>query len=200
MSPLTPFESLLNRNIAQSSAAQLACRKLEGKSLSITVSGTPLQFSLKSVGERVVLASGTDAAADARLTGSPLALARLTRDRTALTSQSVHIEGDAEVAQGFAELLQAAKPDLEEELSRLIGDVAAHQLGQAARTLFRFGERAGNTFARNLSEFLQEESRDLPTRTEADEFVAAVDTLRDDVERMGARIDRLERARLGDSA
>lgn len=197
MSPLAPFESILNRNIASSSAAQSACRKLEGKSLSISLSGTPLHVTLKSLGDRVAMAASQDTAASARLKGTPLALVRLLRDRSALTSQSVHIEGDAEVVQAFAELLRSSRPDLEEELSRLIGDVAAHQIGEAARGVLRFGAHARDTFARNVSEFLQEESRDLANRTEADEFIAAVDTLRDDVERLAARIERLERARVG---
>ena len=193
MSPLTPFESILNRNIANSSAARLACRKLEGKSLSLALSGTPFQFTMKSLGDRMAIAAAQNVAANARLRGTPLTLVRLLRDRTAVTSQSLHIEGDAEVAQAFADLLGTARPDLEEELSRLVGDVAAHQIGEAARGFLRFGERARDTFARNVAEFLQEESRDLVTRTEADEFVAAVDTLRDDVERTIARIERLER-------
>jgi ubiquinone biosynthesis protein UbiJ len=193
MSPLAPFESILNRNIANSSVAQTACRKLEGKSLTITLTGTPLHVTLKSLGDRVALAASQDTAANAYLKGTPLSLLGLLRDRSALTSQSVHIEGDAEVVQAYAELLRASRPDLEEELSRFVGDVAAHQIGEAARGLLRFGTRARDTFVRNLGEFLQEESRDLVSRTEADEFIAAVDTLRDDVERLAARIERLER-------
>ena len=197
MSPLTPFEALLNRNIANSSAAQSACRKLEGKSLTIVLSGTPLQFTLKSLGDRVSIAAAADVSANAKLRGTPLSLLRLMRERTAGTTQNVYIEGDAEVVQTYADLLHAAQPDLEEELARLVGDVAAHQIGEAARSVLRFGERARDTFARNVAEFLQEESRDLVTRTEADEFVRDVETLRDDVERLSARLDRLERMRIG---
>ena len=93
----------------------------------------------------------------------------------AIRGGSVHIEGDAEVAQAFSELLKQARPDLEEELSRVIGDVAAHQVGNVARAALGFGQRAADTFTQNVAEFLQEESRDVPTRTEADEFIAAVD-------------------------
>jgi ubiquinone biosynthesis protein UbiJ len=113
--------------------------------------------------------------------------------QTALRSGAVHIEGDAEVAQTFSELLQHARPDLEEELSRVVGDVTAHQVGNAARSALAFGRRAADTFAQNVAEYLQEEGRDLPTRIEADEFITAVDKLRDDVERFDARLAHLER-------
>jgi ubiquinone biosynthesis protein UbiJ len=108
----------------------------------------------------------------------------------------VHIEGDAEVAQAFSELLKHARPDLEEELSRVVGDVAAHQIGNIARSALAFGRRASDTFARNVAEYLQEEGRDLPTRIEADEFIAGVDAIRDDVDRLEARLVLLEARRL----
>jgi ubiquinone biosynthesis accessory factor UbiJ len=110
-------------------------------------------------------------------------------------SGGLRIEGDAEVAQAFRDLMQAAKPDVEEELSRLIGDVAAHQLSRFAQDAMDLGRRIGRTFAQNVSEFLQEESRDVVTRVEVDEFNHAVDKLRDDVERAAARLERLERMR-----
>ncbi|HEY5807796.1 MAG TPA: hypothetical protein VIT67_07495, partial [Povalibacter sp.] len=95
----------------------------------------------------------------------------------------------------FSELLKHARPDLEEELSRVIGDVAAHQVGNVARSVLAFGRRATDTFSQNIAEYLQEEGRDLPTRVEADEFIAGVDTLRDDVERVAARLSLLESRR-----
>ena len=78
-------------------------------------------------------------------------------------------------------------------MSRLIGDVAAHQIGNTVRSLFGFGRRLGDTFLTNVGEYLSEESRDVPSRTEADEFIRDVDTLRDDVERFDARLSALER-------
>lgn len=43
----------------------------------------------------------------------------------------------------------------------------------------------------NLAEYLQEESRVLPGPLELENFFADVDTLRDDVERLAARVQRL---------
>jgi ubiquinone biosynthesis accessory factor UbiJ len=114
-----------------------------------------------------------------------------------LRGGAVHIEGDAEVAQTFSELLKAAQPDLEEELSRVVGDVAAHQVGNAARTALRFARRAHDTFLQNVAEYLQEEGRDVPNRTEAEEFLHGVDRLRDDVDRLEARLKLLEAAAQG---
>ena len=198
---LLPLESVLNRNIAASFAARQLCRRLQGKVLAIQLSGLPTGLPnglyFHSTGDALSVATRHESPADATLSGTPLSLFKLASARSvaALRSGGVHIEGSTDVAQGFSELFAAAKPDLEEELSRVIGDVAAHQVGNAARAFLAFGQRAANTFAQNMGEYLQEEGRDVPARTEADELYADVDRLRDDVERLDARLDLLEKQR-----
>jgi ubiquinone biosynthesis accessory factor UbiJ len=103
------------------------------------------------------------------------------------------INGDAEIAEGFQELLRAARPELEEELSRHIGDVAAHQVGNVIRGVTGWGRNAAATFAANVGEYLQEEGRDLVTRTEMDEFLREVDEQRETADRLEARVARLAR-------
>jgi ubiquinone biosynthesis protein UbiJ len=191
---LERLESLLNRNIADSRRAQALCRQLDGRVVSLAVQGTPVTLHFKADGGRIALAPRHDGAADASLSGTPIALLALAGPRAerALRGGGVRIEGDAEVAQKFQELLRQAKPDVEEELARVIGDVAAHRVARFARGLLDWGRRTGGSFAGTVAEFLQEEGRDVPTRTEVEEFLAGVDGLRDDVERLEARLSRLE--------
>ena len=66
-----------------------------------------------------------------------------------------------------------------------------------AREAVDFGRRAGDTLARNVAEYLTEESRDVPARIEAEEFFDAVDRLRESVDRLEARVDHAERAKGG---
>jgi len=191
---LSAIESTLNRNIANSSAARGLCTKLSGKSVRVVLVGVPLQVKLHAENERVVLTRDETSAVDATLSGSPLGLLNLAGNQpeSALRGGSVRIEGDAEVAQAFRNLLKAAAPDIEEELSRIVGDVAAHQLGNTVRSMLGFGKRVGETFIQNVGEYLSEEGRDVPSKTEADEFMHAVDVLRDDAERFEARLAALE--------
>ena len=44
----------------------------------------------------------------------------------------------------------------------------------------------------NIREYLQEESRDVPSRYEVEQFTGKLDALRDDVDRFEARLKRLE--------
>jgi ubiquinone biosynthesis protein UbiJ len=112
-----------------------------------------------------------------------------------LRAGGAQVTGDAEIAQGFQRLFEAAQPDFEEELSRLTGDVAAHHLANLARGAADFGRRARDTFAQNVAEYLTEESHDVPYRAEVEDFVNGVDSLRESTDRLEARIAGLERGR-----
>lgn len=192
---LRPVEALLNRSIADSASAQALCRRLDGRTLAVHLAGPELSVYCRVDGKALHLSTTHEGKADASISGSPLSLLGLVAKspESQVRSGVVRIEGDAEAAQGFQNLLKAARPDLEEELSRLVGDVAAHQIGSFARGVFKAGQRAATTFGQNLGEYLQEESRDVPTRLEVNEFTSDVDRLRDAVERAEARLALLER-------
>ncbi len=194
---LERLEAVLNRNVAESRRAQALARQLDGRVMSLTVEGTPLAFYFRADGGRLSLASSHEGAADASLSGTPIALLALAGPGAegALRGGGVRIEGNAEVAQKFRDLLAESKPDFEEELARVLGDVAARQVANIARGFLDWGRKASGSLTTNVVEFLQEEGRDVPTRVEVEEFLEAVDHLRDDADRLEARLARLESLR-----
>jgi ubiquinone biosynthesis protein UbiJ len=191
---LSRLEELLNRNVAESRRAQALCRQLDGRAIELEVRDTPFRLYMEARDGRIALADRRETEADARLSGTPLSLLALAGPGAEgrLRSGTVRIEGDAEIAQRFRELLEQARPDVEEELSRVIGDVAAHRVANFARGILDLGRRATDSLATSAAEYLQEEGRDLPVRIEVDEFLKDVDRLRDDTERLEARIARVE--------
>jgi ubiquinone biosynthesis protein UbiJ len=136
------------------------------------------------------LATDYDGEPDVLISGSLLTLARMSGDAglEALRDGSLELTGDAHKAERFQRLLAFAKPDVEEEFSSVVGDAAAHRLGEIARGLGDWGRNARSTMGANVREYLQEESRDVPSRYEMEGFAADVGTLRDDVDRLEARI------------
>jgi ubiquinone biosynthesis protein UbiJ len=134
---------------------------------------------------------------DVVVSGSLLSLARLAGpdgDR-AIRDGAVELTGDAELAQQFQKMLRYGRPDFEEQLSGVVGDVVAHSIGDFARSVGRWGKDARSTLRQNVSEYLQEESRAVPSRYEADEFRKRIESLRDDVARFEVRLKRLESGR-----
>ena len=186
--------AILNRNVAQSSRARTAAERLEGRVLSLALEGTPLTLFFRVAEGRITIDTQHEGVADASLSGTPLSLLSMVGPgaEERLRGSGIRIAGDAEVAQRFRELLEYAQPDFEEELSRVIGDVAARQVANIARGFFDWGRKAAGSLSMNVAEYLQEEGRDVPTRVELDEFLEAVDQLRDATDRLEARIARLE--------
>lgn len=196
---LRPFESMLNRQIAASSRARGLLAGLAGRSMELRFSPTPLRVRVSATAEALSIRPAADEAADADavIEGTPLAFLRLATNAatTSIRAGGMDVRGDAEVAEGFRRLLEAARPDFEEELSRFTGDVAAHTFAGFARDALAFGQRAGDAFARNVSEYLTEESRDVPVRLEVEEFLDGVDRFREAVDRLEARVAAAARAR-----
>ena len=132
--------------------------------------------------------------ATATLEGTPPVLLSLLGNAGAegFRESGAELSGDAATAEAFAELLRHARPDLEEEISRMVGDIPAHQLAGVARRADAWTRQAGSALAMNTSEFLQEEARQLPPRVEVNAFGRDVERLRDDIERAAQRLARLE--------
>jgi len=192
---LAAAEAVLNRNIASQARARRLAGRLEAKSLSVDVTGV-LALRATCLGGRLLLCREEAAAepADAVISGPPAALLTLsTGGNRPAGAGSVQVRGDAEVAAQYRDLLRAARPDWEEELSRWLGDVPARRLGVLARRAFSWGRSARRSFGENIAEYLQEESRTLVNRVELDEFLRGVDHLRETGDRVAARLKRLER-------
>ena len=190
---MRPAVSLINRQIRNKTPARELCASLEGTVVAVRVRDTALAMYFLVGNDALEIRSYADAP-DVVISGSLLALARLAGQSAedAIRDGSVELIGDAEIAQSFQQLLAYGRPDIEEELSGVFGDVAAHGLGDIARNVGRWGKNAHDTVRQNVREYLQEESRTVPSRYEVDAFRNQTETLRDDVERFEARLRRLE--------
>ena len=175
-------------------ALERILQELEGSAVGVRVRNSALAMYFHIEDGEISLTSDYDGVPDAVITGSLLTLAQLAGrgGEEAIREGSLELAGDAALAQSFQRLLWHARPDLEEELSGVIGDVAAHGLGNLARGVSDWGRKAGSTLRQNLSEYLQEESRAVPSRYEVDKFRGDVEKVRDDVARLEARLALLE--------
>ena len=191
---LRPVAKILNRNIQESTPARELCVKLSGPVVAVRVSDTALAAYFIVDDEAIDVVAVTAQDPDVIIAGSLITLASLAGQSgtTAIRDGSLDISGNAELAGQFQQLLSFARPDFEEELSGIVGDAAAHRLGELARGFGRWGREARSTMGANIREYLQEESRDAPSRYEVEKFNTDVSKLRDDVDRLEARLNRLQ--------
>lgn len=199
----TTLQLAVNRYIARSTAARDRLRALEGSSFVVEVAGTGIALALSSAGGELHVSTRAPFAPSARLTAAPLDLLHVLRSdggAAALRGTRAAIGGDLHVAERYAELLKLARPDFEEVLASFIGGIPAHEVGRAAGAFGAWLTRAARSFRANTGEYLQEERRALPAPLEARAFYDDVERLRDDVERVAARLAKLEQRRAAECA
>ena len=173
-----------------------AVARLSGKVVDLDIAGAGA-LRLRIDGERVHVGP-RDAAVDADVTirGTPLSLLRFlfAEDReTLILGDEVSLHGDIALATKLQQIAARMDIDIEEGLARHFGDIPAHELMRFLRGLGGWMRAAGTSLLADVSEYLRYEAALTPRRVDAERFAHAVDDLRDDVERLEARVRRLER-------
>jgi len=193
------LESALNRYLGLDPATGDRLAALDGRVIALELRGLELGLVFRVQGRNIALVDEAGLKPDTVLRGTPFGVARLGLGRGDATgtlfSGEVEISGDVETGQAFKAVLDAIDIDWEEQLARLTGDAFAHQLGNAARRTGSWLDRARLTLEQDLSEYLQEELRVVPTRIEIENLIEEIDRLAMDAERLEARFRRLLAAR-----
>ena len=169
---------------------------MEGKVIAIDIDGLNESLYLFPGFDGIMVMGDFDGEADTRLSGTPMALAKLSLSQNAasvLFSGEVIISGDTRLGHQFKKILGQINIDWEEQLSMYVGDVLAHKISNVARDLTGWFSRSKRSVQLDVGEYLQEEQHLVPAKAEIDRFINGVDELRNSVERLQARIERLKK-------
>lgn len=151
-----------------------------GKTATFSVPPFHLTLQVKSDGT-VTAVSKPGGATDVTITTSLTAPKRL------------HVVGDADFAATIGYLTQHLRWDVEEDLSRWLGDIPARRVVASSQALSEHVRQATQQMVENLSEYFVEENPMLISREQASEFTEEVRDLRDAVERFDKRLRQRER-------
>lgn len=190
------LELALNRTLALDPASQAALRRLAGRRVQLQLEAPPLAMELLVEDDgrlRVGPADGGEPDLQLRATLGAVLGQILPGARGATPVGRLRISGDAELAQALQRLAKQFDPDIEAAFAGVFGDVLGVQIAKALREGLRRGRDEAGRFARDAAEYLVEERRDVVGKPEQDAHFDAVDALRDDVERLAARVERLRR-------
>ncbi len=136
--------------------------------------------------------AGETAVADATVHIPPsLALRLLAKDEAA--KMFIKIDGDTHLATEFGKVLQNMRWDIEEDLSHVMGDIAAFKIGELSKKAFAEMKQQSINAAEMLSEFWQEEKPILAKKSHLEQFNVDVDTLKSDVARLEKRFAKLNK-------
>lgn len=145
----------------------------------------PLRLAIAEGGHALAAEAGTPPTLT--ITARPGIFAAMSKGEEHLM-RAVDISGNARLATEILALLRYLRWDVEEDLSRIFGDVLAHRMAGTARDIASWQAEAGRRLGENLMEYAIEERRMVVARAEFDDFAAAVAKLRDDLARLDQRI------------
>ncbi|TFH91276.1 ubiquinone biosynthesis accessory factor UbiJ [Vibrio ouci] len=101
------------------------------------------------------------------------------------------LEGDIQLAQKFSQLMTDCKPDLEEWLSKLTGDVVAHTLVQGVTGVGNMLKAQASKHQNHLAQVLTEEWKIAPAPLEVAHFCDQVDDVKSQAARVEAKLNKL---------
>ena len=186
--------SKINSQITTRTSAKKISQELEGKILSIQIKNTSHFYNVIMISNELNLHTNKENF-DVQISGSLISFTNLLRDNSsdALRDGSIGINGDVAVAQKFQKLFEMIKPDIEEELSHVVGDVMANNIVKFSKKTGVWMINTRDILQENIKEYLQEEIKLMPSKYEFNFFSREVSKIRDDIERLEKKINEFQR-------
>lgn len=184
-----PAARAVNHVLRSAPLAMERLRKHAGRTAEFRVGPVRFALTVQTTGE--VAPAVSAAAHDLRVRVSPFLVPRLALGEEA-AFREIEMDGDMELAQEISFLARNLTWDYEEDLSRVVGDIAAHRLAEGARSVSRWGREAAVRSAQGAAEYWTEEAPLIASRVKVEGFVRDVSELRDAVERLEKRVEQRE--------
>ncbi len=188
----TPLSHALNRLLRSEPWARERLLPYTGESVEFRAPPLPA-VRLLIAADGTVQGAARDAPPSLALTLKPEALAALPRG-VEFAMREIGVEGNARLAAEILFLARHLRWDAEEALSRFMGDALAHRVVGGAQGLARAAADSGRRLAESLMEYALDERQLVVRRGEYDELAQANADLRDAIERLEKRLERLGRA------
>lgn len=190
------LETVINRYLALDPEMLAKLAVLSGKVIKVELTGIDKQFFIYPGAQGIEIQTESETKADTVLRGTPFSLFKMgvTPDAANLLLKGeVEITGDTRLGHQFKKALSEIDIDWSEPLAELFGDGLAYQIQQAGKKFFTWGKQSVQSVSLSASEYLQEESRDVVTKTELEIFNRHVDKIKNDVDRLEAKIKNIRK-------
>jgi ubiquinone biosynthesis protein UbiJ len=186
--PPVPLFAAINHLLEQAAWARAKLVPFAGHSAQIKLPFMTVAFAVTEAG---MLAAAPPDAAPEVVISLPAAAPLLALQGKDALMRAARLEGSADFAQALSDLMRNLRWDVEEDLSRWLGDIPAHRLISGAQALVAGQRRMALALTENLAEYFSEEQPMIARRAAIADFSVAVDRLRDDVARLEKRLSRL---------
>lgn len=188
-------EIALNRYLRLEAAVLDECAELDGRCIEFLLPAAAQAMTLEFMPSGVRITPQPPKPPEVRVGGSPTALFAALRQLAGGGEglpAGLQVEGDPELLERFRAMLVRVGFDPEEWLAPVLGGAAAHRAVGGLRRLFGWGGETSRRMADHSAEYLREETRDLARGRDVAVWMDEVDRSRDALDRLEARLRRLE--------
>jgi ubiquinone biosynthesis protein UbiJ len=192
--PMKSIEQTINRLISDDEDTLSQLNKMSGKCIELLFVNKNFSVYIwpSSIGIELNTAHEGDANVTIKGSLSDMFTYMLaSREGSSIQKGNLEVIGDIGLAQDFQNAMKNIDLDWEEYLSAYTGDILAHKIGNIVKAGTGYAAYASTKFKEDISEYLMYEKKVLLSEIEVKEFVCEIDILRDDVERLKLRLDRL---------
>ena len=188
---LKPIELALNTALASDPETKTKLDQFDQRSIAIHIKDFNHAITVSIQQQRIQLSTDSEQQADLTITGKALNLAKLSSNPDNLFSTEIDIVGDVQFAKQLRDLLEGFDFDWEAQLARVTGDSLAFPIAQGLRQVTSWAHNTHQSMQETIAEYLREESRLLPDKSQVKAYMSDIDILRADFDRLEARINRL---------
>jgi len=189
---LKPVEIALNSALNLDPETKAKLDQFNQRCIALHIKDFNHTINMSVDNQQIRLTTNTEQAADLTITGTALTLAKLGSQPDSLFSAEIDINGDVQFAKQLRDLLQGFDFDWEAQLAKITGDTLSYPIAHGMRQFSGWVKNTHQSMQQNMAEYLREEARMLPDKSQIKDYMMDIDKLRADFDRLEARINRLQ--------
>ncbi|NQZ53596.1 MAG: SCP2 sterol-binding domain-containing protein [Piscirickettsiaceae bacterium] len=189
---LKPIELAINVALAQDPETKAKLDQFEQRCIAIHIKDFNQIITMLVIEQQIRLSTDSEQSADLTITANALTLIKLGNNPDNLFSAEIDIHGDVQFAKQLRDLLDGFDFDWEAQLAKLTGDTLAYPIAHGIRQFAAWAQNTHQSMQQNIAEYLREEIRILPDKSQIKDYMNDIDKLRADFDRIEARINRLQ--------
>jgi len=188
---ITAIDAALNKALALDPELPAKLADFSGKVICLDFTGINKQLFLLPENGRIRVLTQYDGDVDVTISGPPAGIIKMLIKpdvASLLLKGEVEITGDTRLGNAFKALFREMDINWQQPLAEIIGDSATQGIEIGLSRFTQWWRKSSTAFGLSMSEYLQEESRDVVSGAELDDFIQQVDALRNDVERFELKL------------
>ena len=159
-------------------------KPLAGKKVKVNIQPIDQSLVLLILTDTIEVSTDDSIEVNTTISGKPSSLFAMSTNQHIPGLDAVTINGDATTGQFIADFLKQLEPDWEDAWCDLFGEGPGYQVSEILKGIKKAGVSFINSINQSSQDYLLEESRDLISPDEMDEFLDQIDDVKSDVTRL----------------